>query len=173
MAAPKEKLPQSIDELRRLVDEHGVSKTAEMFGASKTAVYSRLSRYGKEPTAPGMEFAPWWVRPAHAGCQTGRNLRLLHQAESGTILKLGSGRSMDDIVMSLVTDWKLKVESNNYVISYHPDTPSHKLEPRGGFYYRPRTSTDSPGIMQPHPEGEPAPDQDILSEWAENFRRNE
>lgn len=170
MAAPKEKLPQSIDELRRLVAEHGVAKTAEMFGASKTTVYSRLDRYGKEPTAPGMEFAPWKVRPGHAHCETARNLRLLHQSEIGDVLKLGSGRGMDDIIMPFVTEWKQRVEYNNYVISYHPDTPGHLLEKRGGFYYRPRRQGDSPGLMQLHPEGESAPDQETLSEWAEKYR---
>lgn len=164
------KLPQDDAELKRLVDEMGsASAVARHFGVGRSSVSSRLKRYNQPTQAPGMSFAPWIVTRDHANSETGRLLRLLHQHEVGPVLKFGSGRSVDEIVTTAVTEWKHRLECNDYVISYHPDTPSHMLEKKGGFYYRPRTPGDSPGIMQPHPDDEPAPEPGELNEWGRHF----
>lgn len=158
-----------MGELRRLVKENGVEKTAQMLGVGKSTVYNRINRRVRANQAPDMGFAPWIVQPAHASSQTGRMLKLMHRVESSGILKLGGGRHVDPVVSDLVADWKLRMEYNDYVIVYHADTQPHLLEPKGGFYYRPRMPGDSPGIMQVQQDTEPPPTAEQLAEWGRDF----
>ena len=168
MAASQKGRP-TVEELRRLVDKNGVEATAKMLGVGKSTVYNRINRRVRASQAPDMWFAPWIVQPVHASCETGRMLKLMHRVESSGILKLGGGRHVDPVVTGLVTDWKLRIEYNDYVIVYHADTQPHLLEPKGGFYYRPRLPTDSPGIMQLHQDCEPPPTAEQLAEWGRSF----
>lgn len=168
MAAPR-KLPPA-PELKRLAEELGsVSAAARHLGIPRTSVYGALRRYNNTTQAPGMNFAPWIVTLSHSKSETALNLRIDYRARASSLVESVDGNEIGDTVPASVVAWRERLECNDFVISYHRDTPGHDLEPQGGFYYRPRSAGDSPGIMQAHPDSEPAPSTQQLAEWASGF----
>lgn len=166
MAAPR-KLPPA-DELRRLVEAHGsVAKLAQAEGWKVPSIYRALK--GSESNLPsraipGTEFMPWIVTRDHMNSGTGRRLRYAHALHAGDQIP-------SPIIERDVRDWMARLEDNDFVISYHVDTPCSRLEPKGGFFFRPRRSTDLPGLMQEPSESECPPSQDQVTLWAELFAR--
>lgn len=161
MAAHK-KLPP-VKQLRRLVEKHGSSRrVAEILGVDPQSIYNAFSQEKyKVPgnVGPGYEFMPWWVTAAHLNSSTARRLRI------GDRLKT-EGSTVPAILQADYRDWLQKLEDNDFVISYHPETVATKWSEKGGFFYRPRRNSDSPGIMQVPDETEQPPSEFMVNEWA-------
>ncbi|GAA1645966.1 hypothetical protein GCM10009700_35430 [Brevibacterium sanguinis] len=156
----------TLAEIMRLLEEgSSYADISELDGRTVQTLRNMVTQ-GKKRTPdnnpPGWGFAPWWVRRAHANTQTGRRLRYSVALESGEPIA-------SSFIEQDVRAWLARVKDNDFVISYHPDTPPNRLEKKGGFFFRPRRPGDSPGIMQIPDESECPPSQSQLDEWSNLF----
>lgn len=167
MAAPS-KLPSPAELKRLLADGNTAADLAEQFGVSVQSIYNKSStaRVKREfAVRDSNQFMPWpLVRPDHQRSDTAIHLRLAHSL------------SADDGVMPIIVrrkaeSWVKDLEYNDFVISYHPDAPSTRFEPKGGFFIRPRRAGDSPGIMQLPSSSEQPPSTEMLDRWYESWRK--
>lgn len=177
--ASGEELP-SPSELRRLLSEGWTMRgIADEYGSSLQAVYNKTSiaRIVKEFSVRSEnEFMPWKpMRPAHQSSKTARMLRmdqrLKSQEEGIAHALLSSGNSAAQDAMRSLVEPLRRLECNDFVISYHFDTPSNRFEPDGGFFIRPRRSGDLPGIMQLPSSSEQPPSKEMLGQWHESWRK--
>lgn len=167
MATP-EKLPSPAELKRLLADGNTAADLAEQFGVSVQSIYNKSStaRIERELAVRDInQFMPWpLVRPDHQRSDTAVHLRLAHS--------LGAD---DDVMPAIVRRkaeaWVEDLEYNDFVISYHPDTPSSRFESKGGFFIRPRRAGDSPGLMQLPSSNEQPPTQEMLDQWYESWRK--
>lgn len=141
---------------------------AEQFGVSVQSIYNKSStaRIEREfAVRDSNQFMPWpLVRPDHQRSDTAIHLRLAHSlgADDGI---------MPIIVRQKAESWVKDLEYNDFVVSYHPDTPSTRFEPKGGFFIRPRRAGDSPGMMQIPSSSEQPPSTEMLDRWYETWRK--
>lgn len=164
MPAPR-KLPKP-SEIRRLLDDgRSYAEIAEMYDCPVQSLYNIVAdekKWVPENNPVGWEFLPWWVRPAHLQSDTARLLRFAKTLNE-------EGRLSHSVIERSVREQLQRLEYNDYVISYHPDTPKSRLEKKGGFFFRPRRDGDSPGLMQVPDESECPPSQDQVDRWAQMF----
>lgn len=161
MAAPG-KLPPPA-ELKRLQAEGKLaSDVTEMFGVKTQSVYNKQStaRIKREyAVRPQNQFMPWeLMKPIHQRSMVARRLRHAHALA-------GDDGAMDPTVRNVTESWLRGLECNDFVISYHPDTPPNAFSEEGGFFRRPRRSGDIPGIMQLPGRNEQPPTGQMVQEW--------
>lgn len=158
--------PITAAEIRRMLDQGNTyAEIAVTTGYAEQTLRNRVTAEKKrvpENNPPAWQFAPWWVRRAHTSTKTGRMLLFATALERGEAVG-------ESLIERGVQAWVSRLKDNDFVISYHPDTPPNRLEKKGGFFFRPRRAGDSPGLMQiPSPEECP-PSQAQLQEWSDMF----
>lgn len=164
MPAPKHSLKPA--DIRRLLDEGwSYAEIAEKYGYEVQSLRNSVSR--EKYKVPDLnptpwQFAPWWVKPIHTNSGIGRRLLFAHRLQQGETVS-------PKLIADDVKAWLEKLDHNDFVVSYHPDTPGNSFEPKGGFFLRPRRPGDSPGIMQLPNESECPPSQAQIQEWAVMF----
>lgn len=162
---PKRKAP-TAKEIERLIEEHGsVKAAAEAIGYDPQSLYNRrdaLSKRIPENNRQAWRWAPWWVANEHTNSPAGRMVRAMHG------IRIGNKR-VSDFVMDGARRQIARMQSNDSVISYHPEAPENRFGTKGGFFIRPRSPDDLPGLMQPcDPNSEP-PTAEQLKEWSDLF----
>lgn len=166
--ALEEKLPPPSELKRLLADGNTAADLAERFGVAVQSIYNKSStaRIERELAVRDInQFMPWpLARPDHQRSDTAVHLRLVHSLRA-------NDNVMPATVRRRAEAWAQDLEYNDFVISYHPDTPSSRFESKGGFFIRPRRAGDSPGLMQLPSSSEQPPTQEMLDQWYESWRK--
>lgn len=165
MAAPR-KLPPPAELKRLQEDGKTASEVASMYGVSMQSVYNRQStnRVKKDYKVRAQnQFMPWdLMKPSHQRSSIARRLRHAHALAAGDGV-------MNKTVRAVIESWLNNLEYNNFVISYHPESPASHLAEEGGFFLRPRRSGDLPGLMQLPASNEQPPTRQMVEDWASEW----